>query len=256
MPPLGRFGVLRVYAARVGVPAGDRKGGVTVATYIKNMDRQELEVLQRDLNRLFRELGLKDFEPLAQDGKPGPATRQRIRDAKFYTGHKAHRSPRVGRYFRWRIEHPYYLRKGHRAGDLARRARGKRRRIAHRHAIAAENQWGGCRKVTNEIIRHVERRRPGTRITSRKRSETFGNPSSDHYVGNTDADAVDFARVNDQTLMDGVAADLGGPSDVADFQAFTITRRVRLRRKAFRVQLIAVTHGTGPHFHAGVKVVG
>jgi hypothetical protein len=119
-----------------------------------------------------------------------------------------------------------------------------------RQIKARENaQWGGARQVTNEIIGIVNGRAP---VTSRKRWELFGNPSSDHYRGNKDADAVDFGIAEAHWLKNEISRRLGGPSELADGGTFVIVRG----GKTFRVQIIAGTHGTGPHLHVGVKRIG
>jgi hypothetical protein len=121
---------------------------------------------------------------------------------------------------------------------------------ARRRSARAGRAWGGSRAVTNEIIRHMEKIRPGVVVTSRKRWETFGNPSSDHYMGNKTADAVDFALANDYGAARQLAARMGG-SWGQDYGSFHVKRN----GKWFRVQLIAGTHGTGPHLHAGVAAL-
>ena len=108
--------------------------------------------------------------------------------------------------------------------------------------------WGGSRTVTNEIIDIVNNR---ARITSRKRFTTLGNPGSDHYVGNVRADAVDFGIGNAHWLKNEISKKLGGPSNLPDYGTFLVRRD----GKTFRVQMIAGTHGTGPHLHVGVKRV-
>lgn len=105
--------------------------------------------------------------------------------------------------------------------------------------------WGGCRQVTDEIVRIVGNRAP---VTSRKRTETFGNPGSDHHVSQTTADAVDFGIANAHGLADEVGQKLGIGS-VSDYGNYYLTRN-GLR---FRVQPISGTHGTGPHMHWGVR---
>lgn len=122
------------------------------------------------------------------------------------------------------------------------------RRIARLKQPSDNHLWGGSRQITNEVIAIVGSRAP---ITSRKRTETFGNPDSDHHVSQLTADAVDFGIANAQALMDEIARKLGGPSDVVDFQRFNVVRN----GVTYRVQIIAVTHGTGPHLHVGVRRV-
>lgn len=108
------------------------------------------------------------------------------------------------------------------------------------------SDWAGSRAVTNEIISIVNGRAP---ITSRKRNVTLGNPSSDHYVGNKTADAVDFGTANNHALKNEISRKLGGPSSLPDYGSFYITRNGH----RYRVQGIAGTHGTGPHLHFGVR---
>lgn len=105
--------------------------------------------------------------------------------------------------------------------------------------------WGGSRQVTEEVIRIVGGRAP---VTSRKRTSTLGNPSSDHYTGNTTADAVDFGIGNAHSLADEIGRRLG-IGNITDYASYYISRN-GLR---FRVQIIASTHGTGPHLHVGVR---
>lgn len=110
--------------------------------------------------------------------------------------------------------------------------------------------WGGCRGVTDEVIRFVARVRPGARVTSRKRWATFGNPGSDHHMLQLNADAVDFGVVNDYALGRLIARHLGGTWS-RDYESFLI----RYDGRRYRVQIIAGTHGTGPHLHVGVRRV-
>ena len=90
---------------------------------------------------------------------------------------------------------------------------------------------------------------------SRKRSATdplsIANPGSDHNEANTLADAVDFKIAEAHWLKNEISRRLGGPRVLVDYGKFTIQRGSR----QFRVQIIAGTHGTGPHLHVGVKRV-
>lgn len=106
--------------------------------------------------------------------------------------------------------------------------------------------WGGCRQVTNEVIAIVGGRAP---VTSRKRTKTYGNPGSDHHVSQRQADAVDFGIANAHWLKNEISRRLGGPRQLADYGTFTVVRNGR----RYRVQIIAGTHGTGPHLHVGVR---
>lgn len=122
---------------------------------------------------------------------------------------------------------------------------GRYRKLRAVEALSSR-LWGGSRTVTNEAIRIVGSR---ASVSSRKRVATFGNPGSDHHVSQVTADAVDFAIAEAHSLADEVARKLGGPDDIADYQAFAVRRAGR----TYRVQIIAGTHGTGPHLHVGVR---
>lgn len=121
-------------------------------------------------------------------------------------------------------------------------------RVVARHSASTE--FGGSRAVTDEVIRIVDNRAP---VTSRKRAAnhalSIGNPSSDHSGLNKLADAVDFGIAEAHALKNEISRKLGGPAQLEDFGTFT-TRR---NGHSFRVQIIAGTHGTGPHLHVGVK---
>jgi hypothetical protein len=114
--------------------------------------------------------------------------------------------------------------------------------------------WGGSESIiVNEIIPLVEKHRGPGKVGSGKRSETYGNPGSDHHVSQTTASARDFYLVNDYAMAGLIFAKLTGKSAgewEGDYSAFYIKRA----GKWFRVQLIAGTHGTGPHLHAGVRL--
>lgn len=112
-----------------------------------------------------------------------------------------------------------------------------------------DHLYGGSRGVINEVIRIVGDRAP---ITSRKRPANHplsrANPSSDHNEANRTADAVDFGIANAYDLAREIAARLGGKW-TKDYESFVIRRN----GKRYRVQIIAGTHGTGPHLHVGVR---
>jgi hypothetical protein len=62
---------------------------------------------------------------------------------------------------------------------------------------------------------------------------------------------VDFGIGNAHWLKNEISKKLGGPSNLPDYGTFLVRRD----GKTFRVQMIAGTHGTGPHLHVGVKRV-
>jgi len=123
-------------------------------------------------------------------------------------------------------------------------------RVVARHSASTE--FGGSRAVTDEVIRIVDGRAP---VTSRKRAAnhplSISNPGSDHSGANPLADAVDFGIAEAHGLKNEISRKLGGPAQLVDFGEF-VTRRNGHR---YRVQIIAGTHGTGPHLHVGVRKV-
>lgn len=110
--------------------------------------------------------------------------------------------------------------------------------------------WGGAQSIFDNEVRPVLKRN-GVPITSTKRQETYGNPDSDHHVSQRDAYAGDGATANNHALADRIGYALGiGP--VTDYTNYYIKRNGR----TYRVQIIAGTHGTGPHIHIGIRLVG
>ena len=96
-------------------------------------------------------------------------------------------------------------------------------------------------------------KRWGIPVTSRKRSQTYGNPDSDHYIGNELAYAVDFATDSNYAFGMAIGRALGVPYNgiESDYQNFYINRA----GYQFRVQVICSTHGSGPHCHCGIRRV-
>jgi hypothetical protein len=124
-----------------------------------------------------------------------------------------------------------------------------------RARLRSDRKYAGARYVTNRINDLAKEHRPGTRVTSRKRPTLLGNIASDHNLFNRTADAIDHALVNDHGFKRIVVRDLtnGSVNDIADFG--TITVRNPQNGRDYRVQLIAGTHGTGPHHHSGAKLI-
>lgn len=97
----------------------------------------------------------------------------------------------------------------------------------------------------------------GIPVTSRKRWQLFGNPSSDHWLGNKDADAVDGATFSENNeLGSEIATALRNrKTTMTSFYEFTIERSHTGSAETYRVQIITEEHGTGEHIHIGVKRV-
>lgn len=108
--------------------------------------------------------------------------------------------------------------------------------------------WGGCEDIlANEVVPVL--RGAGVTVTSGKRSETYGNPTSDHHTSQLTASARDAATVNNFALRDRVMHALGVEGAILDYHSYYIVRS----GARFRVQPIAGTHGTGPHLHIGIR---
>lgn len=97
----------------------------------------------------------------------------------------------------------------------------------------------------------------GVPITSRKRWETFGNPDSDHYKGNRNADAADGGTAENYSLGSEIKQALTNnpQAKMVDYEEFIIERSHTGSPETYRIQIIAGTHGTGPHLHIGCKRV-
>lgn len=131
---------------------------------------------------------------------------------------------------------------------------GRPPRRGTRRRARSDRFWAGSRYFTNRAIEHIDAiKDPNPAVTSRKRLTAFGNPSSDHWVANVTADAVDFGLVNDQRAATRVAKALGwaGTGEFPSFGRFW--RKHPTNGQWYRIQIIWTTHGTGPHLHVGVR---
>lgn len=111
--------------------------------------------------------------------------------------------------------------------------------------------WAGGKRIMRTEVWPVVKP-TGIQPTSGKRKETFGNPSSDHFWLNIFAFAKDYATANNQELAQRIRAALDPGGVHHDYESFFIERYGYI----YRVQIIAVTHGTGPHLHVGIKREG
>lgn len=164
---------------------------------------------------------------------------------------------RVEAYRRQRAKYERTKKRGHaRAAKGHRKAIKKLKRLIKRaiksRPKSGTGDWGGSESIiVNEVL--PVGRKWGITVTSTKRTETFGNPSSDHYVGNTTAYAVDFATDSNYEFGKAIGRSLGIPYNGIndDYKNFYILRNGR----QYRVQLICSTHGSGPHCHCGIRRV-
>lgn len=117
---------------------------------------------------------------------------------------------------------------------------------------SGEGPWGGCKSIIDNEVIPVGRRWK-IPVTSKKRSQTYGNPDSDHYIGNELAYAVDFATDSNYAFGMAIGRSLGIPYNGKqdDYKSFYINRAGH----QYRVQVICSTHGTGPHTHLGLRRV-
>ena len=117
---------------------------------------------------------------------------------------------------------------------------------------SGEGPWGGCQSIIEREVIPVGKKW-GIPVTSRKRSQTYGNPASDHSIGNELAYAVDFATDSNYAFGMAIGRALGVPYNGIedDYKSFYINRAGH----QFRVQIICQTHGTGPHTHCGIRRV-
>lgn len=110
--------------------------------------------------------------------------------------------------------------------------------------------WGGSRDVMDRFVVPVYQRH-GIPITSRKRAAndplSISNPGSDHNEANVLADALDGGIANAYSVGDEVGEAVGVGS-VDDY----VTENFVVDGHTYRIQVIAGTHGTGPHLHTGI----
>ena len=150
-----------------------------------------------------------------------------------------------------------------RRAKLLDRKRGLVRRLEEiresQQTDLGEGPWGGAMSVAERIIAPVYARH-GIPVTSRKRPASdplsISNPSSDHNEANTTAYALDAGTANNFTLAKEVVAELTAAADqviegtwAADYDSISL----RFGPTTMRVQIIAGTHGTGPHLHVGLR---
>lgn len=160
-----------------------------------------------------------------------------------------------------KVRAAYHLRrfKTHRKAvvKLVRLTKAEKRELAawkkahQSHKASGEGPWGGSESVGREIEWFVEEKLGRGNVSgSEKRVETYGNPGSDHHVSQTNAFAIDFLLVNDYDAATRIAAYFG-VDWAGDYSAFYVKRG----GNTFRIQIIAGTHGTGPHLHVGCRLV-
>ena len=126
----------------------------------------------------------------------------------------------------------------------------KRRKRQQKNEVVASPgspHWGGGADIfKNEVIPAA-----GVSPHSTKRTETYGNPGSDHHVSQVYAYAGDFPASLSLAIRIARALGIGYYGYAQDYQLFYIVRNGH----TYRVQIIAANHGTGPHVHCGMELV-
>ncbi len=131
--------------------------------------------------------------------------------------------------------------------ELVRELRRSRQKV---NTSPGAPHWGGCRDIIDRVVVPIIHRH-GWAITSRKRPAndplSLANPGSEHNMANVLSDAIDAGTANNYAGADEIGNALG-VGDVADyvFEFFDVDGHT------YRVQIIAGTHGTGPHLHTGL----
>jgi hypothetical protein len=146
---------------------------------------------------------------------------------------------------------------GMKARDLARRPKAAVLRRRHRESggvnfkgtSPGDPHWSGSRYVIEDRVDPVMARH-GIPVTSRKRTDTLGNPGSDHDVGNTTAYATDYGTYDGAEAAHGVARSLGIDNySVGDYTSYYVT----FGGRTFRVQILWAVSGHFDHVHVGVR---
>jgi hypothetical protein len=114
--------------------------------------------------------------------------------------------------------------------------------------IAGAPHWGGSQDVILLKLDPVALTWD-IGLGSNKRTETFGNPGSDHHTSQVLASARDYLTNSNFAFRNALARALGIESVIYDFSNYYFY----LNGIRFRAQFIAATHGTGPHCHAGIR---
>jgi hypothetical protein len=112
--------------------------------------------------------------------------------------------------------------------------------------------WGGSESIIDATVLQAFIAH-GIPVTSTKRS---WGPGSDHWTGSLTSYAADGGIANAQWLHGEIAVRfnrLGIPLDATPVDY--VHRFCTASGNQFRYQGIAATHGTGPHYHGGVRRV-
>lgn len=148
-------------------------------------------------------------------------------------------------YRRWQRSEP-----GSRSRRRSRAAIKRLKQLRAEVVLAGRPWWGGGKRIIRDEVWPIVKS-AGIAPTSGKRSETFGNPGSDHFILNIWAFAKDFATGNNQSLAQKIRSKLTPGQTHHDYEEFYFERFGH----TYRGQIIASTHGSGPHLHIGIRRV-
>jgi hypothetical protein len=203
------------------------------------------------IRRLYRDKGLDAVWRWCKDGKNSCARAKRFHVAAVWAHKKADEHKR-GSHER----HVWQDRRGiyHRKADYYSKQCAKRRKpkpVAGTGCGGCGSPaWGGGMSIAErEVVPLLQSR--GVPITSRKRTSTLGNPSSDHYVGNVCAYAVDAGTFSGADDAHAIANKLGiSGYSTGNYNSYYIVRCGRRQR----VQILWAVAGHFNHVHNGFRL--
>ncbi len=226
---------------------------------------------ERRTKRLQRQidwtLGHRGFpwRKVPVDGVRGPETHRAAGMAAWLQGFSsdAVRAIYNGKINRWRffvLTHQWARTAAMKQRDQNRRDRARKLIEAHKADQAGvqfkgtspgDPHWSGSRYVIEEKVIPVAYDL-GVPVTSLKRYDTLGNPSSDHYVGNITAYAADLGTYSGEALANAIAKSLGIEGySTGNYNSYYVT----FGGMTFRVQILWAVSGHYDHVHVGVRRV-
>lgn len=135
----------------------------------------------------------------------------------------------------------------------AKGGKDRRKKGESSKGLKSGGDWDRTQHLARYAVRVAKRR--GHSISSRKRTSTFGNPGSDHYVGNKNAYAVDIPATGSagKKLAKRIAKKYGIKGDVTG----TYDRRIVKDNKGrkFSIQILWAVEGHYDHVHVGLQRV-
>lgn len=204
---------------------------------------KDLHESRAEIERLTKEL--RETQADIEDAKQGGDRREKLRAKEERQKEKLKQEEREKKALKEMVERRDKVR-DELVAKLKKRQEGSKKPSGNWTASGPDT-WGGCRAVIDNEVLPVYQKY-GVPITSRKRTETYGNPTSDHHVSQVNADAVDGGVATAYGIQDKVGESVG----VGDMQDY-VNEYFTYEGVRFRIQTIAGTHGTGPHLHTGIR---